>query len=112
MCAVLLSTVVSCERTGVAINRRRRVAEDQHLYNTELFWPGIQLTFAGTLRGSLNRQHGALLFASLQLLSTLGRGSTGGMGWVSAHGTFREDTTMWTPERLQAALLTQEGRDE
>ncbi len=36
-------------RTGVGINRRRRVAEDQILYTTELFAAGIDLEFSGSI---------------------------------------------------------------
>ncbi|MCB8983455.1 MAG: hypothetical protein H6659_06510 [Ardenticatenaceae bacterium] len=97
------------ERTGVAINRQRRVAEDHHLYNTELFWPGIELEFSGILRGDISQRQAALLQAGLRLLTTLGRGNTGGLGWVAAETVFQYQDGIWTNQALHNALKTGGG---
>ena len=74
-------------RYGVAINRQRGVAEDQLLYTTELFEPGIELGFGGTLTGDLTRQQAALVVAGLRWIPALGRGKSGGLGWTVTKAT-------------------------
>lgn len=96
-------------RYGVALSRRRRVSEDQLLYTTELFEPGAQLEFGGTLTGEITRQEAALVVAGLRLLPAMGRGKTGGLGWVQAHTEVREDGKVLDDEILQQTLATWEG---
>ena len=69
------------ERTGVTLNRARRVAEDAFLYDTELLWPGIELTFGGRCWGEMERRQAALVVAGLYSLPALGRGKSGGRGY-------------------------------
>lgn len=92
------------ERMGVAINRQRHVAEDDLLYSTELFWPGIPLKFEGVVEGDINKAQAGLLVAGLHLLPAIGRGKTGGLGWLQVEATVKEGDTLWTPEILQLAL--------
>jgi len=94
------------QRYGVALSRRRGVAEDALLYTTELFEPGVELAFHGQLVGDLTPSQVALVLAGLKLLPALGRGKSGGLGWlrvkaqVSGPGTEGLDT----PTGVRAAL--------
>lgn len=92
------------ERTGVSINRARRVAEDQRLYRTELFWPGASLVFGGTLRGALTQAQAGLLVAGLRLIPAMGGGKTGGLGWISTATEVRSDGQVWSDAALLSAL--------
>lgn len=91
-------------RYGVALSRRRRVSEDQLLYTTELFEPGTHLEFGGTLTGEITRQEAALIVAGLRLLPALGRGKTGGLGWLTASVEVREDGEVLDDDVLYKAL--------
>lgn len=101
------------QRTGVAINRRRGVSEDALLYNTELLWPAAELQFTGRITGDVDRAQAALLVAGLRLLPAMGRGKSGGLGWLRAEATVRgDDEEEWTDAALRAALAAaQEGVD-
>lgn len=96
------------QRYGVALSRRRGVAEDALLYTTELLEPGTELVFNGRLVGDLEPPEVALVLAGLKLIPALGRGKTGGLGWfrveakVSGPGTEGLDT----PAGFRAALET------
>jgi CRISPR/Cas system CSM-associated protein Csm3 (group 7 of RAMP superfamily) len=68
-------------RYGVGISRRRSVAADQLLYDTEVFLPGGSVTFGGEIGGYVDEQDLALLVAGLENLITLGGSKTGGLGW-------------------------------
>lgn len=92
-------------RTGVAINRRRRVAQDAFLYDTELLWPGAALEFGGTITGHFDEAQAALLLAGLRLIPAMGRGKSGGLGWTEVQATVRgDDGEEWPAERLRRAL--------
>jgi len=94
------------QRSGVALSRRRGVAEDTLLYTTELFEPGTDLLFRGQLVGDLHPSEIALVSAGLKLIPAMGRGKSGGLGWfrvefeISGPGTEGLDT----PAGLRAAL--------
>jgi CRISPR/Cas system CSM-associated protein Csm3 (group 7 of RAMP superfamily) len=92
------------ERTGVSINRRRKVAADQRLYRTEVFWPGAALEFGGTLRGELSPGQAGLLVAGLKLIPALGGGKTGGLGWVSVATEVSAGGRVWTEADMLAAI--------
>lgn len=92
------------ERTGVSINRRRKVAADQRLYRTEVLWPGASLEFGGTLRGELTRSQAGFLVAGLKLIPALGGGKTGGLGWISVATEVKADGQIWTDAELLAAI--------
>lgn len=93
------------QRTSVALNRRCRVAQDQHLFDTELFWPGVPLEFSGRLHGQIDKKQAGLLLAGLHLLPALGSGNTAGLGWVQAEATFRDTAgVQWPTADLKAAL--------
>ena len=81
-------------RTGVAIRRRRRVAEPQKLYNRELFGPTPQTTFTGVISGHLadrdSQALAALLVVALRQMHTVGSGRSGGVG----HCIFEIDLTI------------------
>lgn len=96
------------QRMGVTLNRRRRVAEDAFLYSTELLYPGIALQFSGSIIGPITQAQAGLLVAGLHLLPALGRGKTGGLGWVTMDITVTADAppTEWTKEMLSAAVQT------
>jgi CRISPR/Cas system CSM-associated protein Csm3 (group 7 of RAMP superfamily) len=68
-------------RYGVGISRRRGVAADQLLYDTEVFLPGSTLGFRGEISGEADKEDLGLLVAGLENLITLGGGKTAGLGW-------------------------------
>lgn len=86
-------------RTGVAINRRRHVAQDDFLYDTELFLPGAPLSFTGTIHGDITRAQAGLLVAGLRLIPALGRSKSSGLGWIDA----QVDVAPWSLADLAAA---------
>ncbi len=96
------------QRTGVAINRRRRVAQDQHLYDTELFWPGIPLVFSGTMHGNISQRQAGLLLAGLRLLPALGGSKSAGLGWVKSEAKFKDAAGTTWPESALKAVLSEE----
>jgi len=95
------------QRYGVAISRRRGVAEDALLYTTELLKPGTALEFGGMLEGTLKTNEIALVLAGFRHLTALGRGKTGGLGWLEEitwklSGTNTE--SLQKPAGIRAAL--------
>ena len=72
---------VTERRYGVAVSRRRRVAEDQLLYNREVFLPGVPLEFSGAIVGRVEQSGLALLWAAARTLHNLGGARSGGLGW-------------------------------
>ena len=88
----------SAIRYNVSISRRRRVAEDAHLFTTELFLPGIPLTFSGVWEASLSLQELVLVEAGLGAITALGRAKTGGLGWcaINTQTTIQRNGT-WVP---------------
>jgi len=91
-------------RYGVALSRRRGVAEEALLYTTELFEPGTLLEFSGALSGDLAVAEAALVVAGLRLIPALGRGKSGGLGWMTAKTVVKADDTIWDEATLRAAL--------
>ncbi len=69
-------------RAGVRINRRRRVVEDQFLFDTELFEPGIPWTFSGTAN-YLGRhpQNLVLIYMAARAVTMMGSARSRGLGW-------------------------------
>jgi CRISPR/Cas system CSM-associated protein Csm3 (group 7 of RAMP superfamily) len=96
-------------RYGVALSRRRQVSEEALLFTTELFEPGTWLEFEGTLRGQIMRHEAALVVAGLRLLPALGRGKTGGLGWLIATVEVLEDGEVLDEDVLRQALAAWEG---
>jgi len=98
---------VTTHRYGVAISRRRGVAEDKLLYTTELLKPGVNLIFGGEMEGDLSPGQVALMLAGLKMLPALGRGKSGGLGWLQKV-TWKLDgpgvEALQTPAGLRAAL--------
>jgi len=68
-------------RYGVGISRRRGVAADQLLYDTEVFVPGGTVTYKGEISGQISEADLGLLLAGLESRMTLGGGKTAGLGW-------------------------------
>jgi len=95
-------------RYGVSISRRRGVAQHQLLYTTELFEPGVHLEFQTTLRAfpqkPLIRQEAALLAAGLRLLPAVGRGKSGGLGWVTAQVAVYDEDRLLSDQELRETL--------
>lgn len=92
-------------RMGVAINRRRRTAEEQHLFSTELLFPGVPLEFSGALRGAVARGEAALVVAAIQHLFAVGRAKSRGLGWLEVSTlTVRENGAVVAAADLRAAL--------
>jgi CRISPR/Cas system CSM-associated protein Csm3 (group 7 of RAMP superfamily) len=96
-------------RYGVAISRRRGVAEAGLLYTTELFEPGTVLSFSGVLRGPVSHRDAALVVAGLRLIPAMGRGKSGGLGWMTAEVTVKDEGTVLTDDALRAALENEEA---
>lgn len=98
---------VTTHRYGVAISRRRGVAEDKLLYTTELFQPGVNLIFGGVMEGDLLPGEVALVLAGLRSLPALGRGKSGGLGWLQKVAWKLDGPdveALQTPAGLRAAL--------
>ena len=94
-------------RYGVAISRRRGVAEDKLLYTTELLKPGVNLIFGGAMEGDLLPGEVALVLAGLRSLPALGRGKSGGLGWLQKVAWKLDGPgveALQTPAGLRAAL--------
>ena len=100
----------TAHRYGVAISRRRGVAEENLLFTTELFEPGTPLEFSGKLRGDLTVRDAALVVAGLRALPAMGRGKSGGLGWMTAEVVVKQDGEIWDDATLRAALT--EGPEE
>jgi CRISPR/Cas system CSM-associated protein Csm3 (group 7 of RAMP superfamily) len=91
-------------RYGVGINRRRRVAGDQLLYTTELFKPGVEVTFAGTLHGPLSMEEAAWVVAGFNMLPHMGSAKSTGLGWLTAEVTVHQDGQAVKVDTLRQAL--------
>lgn len=78
----IFADISTVERSGVSINRKRRTAEPQRLYNIELFEPGMPLTFSGELEylgdGATEL---APLFMAARMVNKLGGNRSRGLGW-------------------------------
>lgn len=96
-------------RTGIAVNRRRGVAQDDFLFSTELFMPGVPLAFSGIVQGVISREQAALLVAGLHLIPALGRSKTGGLGRIEAEATVSDGEENWTAAQLAQALSPEGG---
>lgn len=81
------------QRFGVGISRARKVSADHLLYTTELFMPGVPITFQGTLKGEITIKQAAWVVAGVRFLDSLGGSRTRGLGWVEGHATVRDDQT-------------------
>ena len=92
------------ERTSVSINRRRKVAADQRLFKTELLWPGVPLEFSGEIAGEMTKAEAGLLVAGLRMMTAMGQGKTGGLGWIEIETTVRENEEAWPAVDLLAAI--------
>lgn len=93
------------QRTGISLNRRRKVAEDNFLYSTELLWPGAILQFSGSLYGKITMKQAGLIVAGVKLLPALGRGKSGGLGWVTGSAVVSTSSgETWTETMLLTAL--------
>lgn len=69
-------------RTGIRINRRRHVVEEQFLFTTELFEPGVPWTFSGTVQFT-GKEDVELtpLYLGARAVSMLGGQRSRGLGW-------------------------------
>jgi CRISPR/Cas system CSM-associated protein Csm3 (group 7 of RAMP superfamily) len=86
-------------RYGVGISRRRRVAEDNLLFDTEVFTPGGPVTYAGEIRGEVDENGLGLLVAGLENLFTLGNSKTSGLGWFQPNFTVYQVTNKGQDEQ-------------
>ena len=84
-------------RSGVTINRNRRVAEDHRLYFTETSLPNAEFEFSGDIiiDGKITDEQIKLLSAGLNYIHAIGSGKTRGLGWLKIK---REETTLPTQE--------------
>ena len=71
-------------RSGVTINRKRRVAEDQRLYFTETSIPNAGFEFSGgvSLSNVITDKQIELLKTGLNYIHAIGSGKTRGLGWI------------------------------
>ena len=78
-------TETTAIRSGVTINRNRRVAEDQRLYFTETSRPNAGFEFSGdvTIGSDITDKQIELLSAGLNYIHAIGSGKTRGLGWLS-----------------------------
>jgi CRISPR/Cas system CSM-associated protein Csm3 (group 7 of RAMP superfamily) len=96
-------------RYGVALSRRRGVAEDAHLYRTELFRPGMALSFGGRLSGAQAASDAAWVVAGLRAMSALGSGKTGGLGHLQVEANVTQDGETVAESDLRQALQREVG---
>lgn len=87
-----LGTETTAIRSGVTINRNRKVAEDQRLYFTETSRPNAGFEFSGdvTIGSEITNKQIELLSAGLNYIHAIGSGKTRGLGWI---GITTEDIT-------------------
>ena len=92
-----LETQLTAIRSGVSINRNRRVAEDHRLYFTETSLPNARFKFSGdvTLGSEITDEQIELLSAGLKYIHAIGTGKSRGLGWLSIE---HEETTLTTQE--------------
>jgi len=91
-------------RTGVSINRRRRVAEDNRLFDIEILWPGIPLDFTGEIKGDIALDQAALLVAGIHLLTQIGHSKSRGFGWFTADVSVFDNNELIDLEMLHQSL--------
>jgi CRISPR/Cas system CSM-associated protein Csm3 (group 7 of RAMP superfamily) len=99
-------------RPSVSINRRRGVAEDQHLLFQEVAQEGLRYTCEQAISGPIaDQKHAALLWAALLLTTRWGGASSRGLGWakieVQVHVDSQAVTVGTLTEQLKA--LVQKG---
>ena len=80
-----LGIETTVNRSGVTINRNRRVAEDQRLYFTETSIPNAGFEFSGdvSLSNDITDEQRQFLTAGLNYIHAIGSGKTRGLGWLS-----------------------------
>lgn len=80
-----LGIETTINRSGVTINRDRRVAEDQRLYFTETSTPNAGFEFSGdiSLSSIISDEQIELLTAGLNYIHAIGSGKTRGLGWIT-----------------------------
>ena len=100
-----LGTETTVIRSGVTINRSRRVAEDQRLYFTETSLPNAGFEFFGdvTIGGEISDDQIKLLSAGLNYIHAIGSGKTRGLGWLSITRTETTPATQ-TVQTIEAGL--------
>lgn len=81
----------STQRYGVSLSRTRKVAEDHLLYTTELFEPGVPLTFTGVLSDVPGLEESAWIIAGVRMLESLGSSRTRGLGWLDGSAEVRDE---------------------
>lgn len=91
-------------RYGVSLNRRRNVAGDALLYTTELFEPGIPVTFSGDLTGDLALTDAAWVVAGVHLLAGMGKSKSAGLGWLEATAVVAQEHAVVDAAQLRALL--------
>lgn len=98
-----LETETTAIRSGVTINRIRRVSEDARLYFTETSIPNADFEFSGKvlLSNDITSKQIELLTAGLNYIHAIGSGKTRGLGWLSIK---KEEKPLNTqePEPLEA----------
>ncbi len=94
-------------RNGVAINRQRRVAEDQRLYFTETSLSHAGIAFSGdvTIVGEVTDDQIELLRAGLNYIHAIGTGKSRGLGWLKIR---REDVQ----QNLNASTSIPSGSED
>ena len=97
-------------RSGVTINRNRRVAEDQRLYFTETSRPNAGFEFSGdvTIGSDITDKQIELLSAGFNYIHAIGSGKTRGLGWLSIG--YKETTP--TTQAVQSIEVDSESYTE
>ncbi len=102
-----LGIETTVNRSGVTINRNRRVAEDARLYFTETSIPNAGFEFSGDvlLSNNITDKQIEFLTAGLNYIHAIGSGKTRGLGWLSIEHVQLPDTETQSPgtESLQIA---------
>lgn len=68
-------------RAGIRINRYRRVVQEDFLFSTELFEPGMPWTFGGQVAFTGDTVDLAPVYLAVQAVNMLGGSRSRGLGW-------------------------------
>lgn len=95
-------------RPSVSINRRRGVAEDQHLLIQEIGHEGMVFQHEQAVRGLLDddqaERYAALLWAAIKITNRWGGATSRGLGWARAEAHYTLDGKLLHDDDLAKTL--------
>ena len=102
--AVRRAEVDSVLRPSVALNRQRRVAEDNRLLFQEVLHEGVVFQGNPAISGRLSLAHTALVWAALRLCTRWGGATSRGLGWASVEVEVTFGNQVLQEDALKTAL--------